>query len=154
MAQEKQFEFTAEHRAAAASAHATGRVAVIDRGPPPPKAAEGKPDPEAEKARMAAAQREHDDWHKLHDAPVMVAMPKVDADHAVLADPERYIQVPRAARPPVTVEERLTQIERRLGPIAAEEENKIRERDDNLARERAKALAPKPTAPKPEPWQP
>jgi hypothetical protein len=136
------FEFTAAHRRAAALAHANGKVIVIDRGPAEPKPIEAKgeqTEAETAAAKDAAilAKRERDEWQAKNKAPVAVEMHKVDADHAVAADPERFIQVPRHVVPPTTVEERLTRLEQRLGPETAEEIEKRRERDAKIATDQA-----------------
>jgi hypothetical protein len=139
----EEFDFTEAHIAAATRAHANGKVVVIDRGPSEPKPAEHvegeRTDAEIEADNRAAvlAKREHDDWHAKHKEPVAIAMDKIDADHAVNADPKRYVHVPRSVREPVTVEERLTRLEQRLGPETPEEIEHRRDRDKKLATERA-----------------
>jgi hypothetical protein len=136
------FDFTEEHIAAANLAHANGKVIVLDRGPAEPEPVEHpegeRTDAEIEAENRAAvlAKREHDEWHAKHKEPVAVTMDKIDADHAVNSDPKRYVHVPRGVRSPVTIEERLTSIERRLGPETPEETKKIRERNEKLAAER------------------
>lgn len=109
-------DFTDAQRAWAAKAHAAGKVLVLDRGPREPV----KGDPvtraeiEAEETRIAAAKRERDKWNAEHKEPVAVEMSAVDATHAIGADPERYVIIPRSARVPVTLDERVTAIERHL----------------------------------------
>lgn len=95
------FDFTDEHRAAAAAAHVQGKALVIDRGPPEPE--DDAPD------HVKAA---HAEWHEENDGPVHTVMLPIDAHEAAARDPERYLIVPRAAAEPVTVEERLNRIER------------------------------------------
>jgi hypothetical protein len=138
------FEFTDAHRRAAAAAAAVNKVAVVDRGPAEPKPAEVKgertaAETEADKNAAILAKREHDEWHAKNKEPVVVHMDKIDADHAVNADPDRFIQVPRHVAPPTTVEERLTRIEQRLGPETPEEIEKRRERDAKIAADRTAA---------------
>ncbi len=132
------FEFTPAHRAAADSAFAAGKVVVIDRGPPEPvtEKVDGERTPaeiEAENTRMILAKREFDEWHKVNAEPVAVRMNQVDATHACQADPARYVQVPRGVRAPVTLEERVTLIERRLGPETPEEIEHRNRRDADYA---------------------
>jgi hypothetical protein len=136
-------EFTEEHIAAANLAHANGKVIVLDRGPSEPTPIEHpegeRTDSEIEADNRAAvlAKREHDEWHAKNKEPVAVTMDKIDADHAVNADPKRYVHVPRGVRAPVTIEERLAHIERRLGPETPEEIEHRRERDAKIASDRA-----------------
>ena len=136
------FEFTDAHRIAANRAHANGKVIVIDRGPSEPvksEAVEGErteAEIEAENRRMILAKREHEAWHKANKEPVALEMNKIDADHAVNADPDRYVHVPRGVRAPVTVEERLAKIEQRLGPETDEEIEHRRERDAKIEERR------------------
>jgi hypothetical protein len=139
-----EFEFTDAHRLAANRAHANGKVIVIDRGPAEPVAAkvEGEQTEDeikAEKHRMILTKRDHDAWHKAHDEPIALEMSRIDADHAVAADPDRYVHVPRGIRAPITVEERLTRLEQRLGPETDEEIDKRRERDGKIAEDRRNA---------------
>jgi len=137
------FEFTPAHRAAADSAFAAGKVVVIDRGPAPPvsEKVEGERTPaeiEAENTRMILAKREYDEWHKANPEPIAVRMDQIDANHSVQSDPVRYVLVPRGVRAPVTLEERVALIERRLGPETPEEIKHRQERDaayrDNAAK--------------------
>lgn len=106
---DREFEFTDAHRLAANQQIVRGKVVVIDRGPTEPKAAAK--------------------WREVHKEPVAIAMNQIDATHAVQADPERYIQVPRGVRAPVTLEERVAHIERRLGPETPEEIEHRNKRD-------------------------
>lgn len=136
------FEFTDAHRVAATRAHSVGRVVVLDRGPAEPvasEATEGERTPaeiEADNDRLARLKREHADWHRLNDEPVPVVMHKIDAAHAVNADPERYLLVPPGARAPVTLEERVAKLEQRLGPETPEEIAHRRDRDARIAADR------------------
>lgn len=149
------FEFTETYRAAATLAHAQGMVAVIDRGPSAPKPAAGpareltSAEAEAEKTRVILAKRERDEWHRKNPEPVIINMARIDADHSVSVDPDRYLIVPATLRAPVTVEERLARLELRLGPETDEEIKKRGERDAKFAADRdakAKALADKEAA--------
>lgn len=54
--------------------------------------------------------------------PELIEMSAIDADHAVLADPERYsIEDVRPVVPSLSLEQRITRIENRLGPETPEE---------------------------------
>lgn len=139
------FEFTDAHRAAANAAYAAGKVVIIDRGPPEPvaePAVEGErtqAEIEAENTRMILAKREYAEWHKVNSEPFAIQMSPIDASHAVASDPVRYVAVPRGVRAPVTLEERVAVIERRLGPetpdeIARRNERDARARDEVAAR--------------------
>lgn len=146
-----EMKFTDAHRAAATRAYVNGMVVVLDKGPHEPVKADmakgeyTDAEIEAENTRMVLAKREHDEWHEKNKEPVAVEMHKVDADHAVNSDPDRYIRVPRGERAPVTVEERLTRLEQRLGPETPEEIERRRERDAKIAKDRTEA-AKKPDA--------
>lgn len=147
------FQFTDLHRAAATRARARGMVAVIDRGPVEPKAGkapEGERTPaeiEAEKTSVILAKRERDAWRKDHPEPDILQMSRVDAQHAVATDPDRYVLIPWTLGAPVTLEERVTRLEQRLCPETDEEVKKNADRD---ARAKAaaidKAAAEKKTA--------
>lgn len=123
---DRQVEITDAHRVMATRAHGNGRVVVLDRGPREPvdhhiEVERTDAEIEADNRRHVLEKREYDDWHKLHDGPVALEMFKVDADHAVNSDPDRYVHVPRGIRAPVTLDERVARLEQRLGPETAEE---------------------------------
>lgn len=145
MDEPKKFEFTPSHYAAAAAAPA-GKAIVVDRGPPEPvtEEAKGERTPaeiESDNTRMILARREYAEWHKVNDGPVAVQMSHVDALHAAEVSPDRYVIVPlRAVRGPVTLEDRVASIERRLGPETPEEIEARQKRDAD----RAKIDEPKP----------
>lgn len=88
-------EFSQAHRNLAAQVHAEGHVLVIDNGP-------------------HDDEEDYDAWHETYPEPPTLPMHPTDAAQAVKADPDRYWIVPRAARLPITVEERLDAIERHL----------------------------------------
>jgi hypothetical protein len=146
------FEFTDDHYMLANRAHANGKVIVIDRGPAeptPPEHVEGErtdAEIEADNRATALAKREHDQWHAKNKAPVAIQMDKIDADHAVRADPKRYVHVPRGLRAPVTIDERVTRLEQRLGPETPEEIEHRRERDARIASNRAERAKAKQSA--------
>lgn len=146
-------KFTDEHRAAAGRAKVHHMVAVLDRGPPEPKAAEavkGERTPaeiEAENTRVVLAKREHDEWHKKHKEPVVVEMYHNDAAHAVAADPDRYVTIPKPLFVPVTLDERVTRLEQRMGPETVEEIDKRDKRDADAAAKQAKAPVPQASGP-------
>ncbi len=131
-AAEKPVDFTDAHRAMAARVALGGSVLVLDRGPTePPGPVELATPEEIEAAK--AAKRAHDEWHAKNKEPVTIEMHKVDANHAVSADPDRYAIVPLGVRVPVTLEERVALIERRLGPETQEELDHRAARDADLA---------------------
>ncbi len=144
-------EFTDVHRLLATRAALAKNVLVLDLGPkPPPGPVELATPEEIEAAK--AAKRAHDEWHDKNKEPVAVEMHKVDAVHAVQADPERYVIVPAGPRAPLTLEERVAYIERRLGPETQDEIDARAKRDADLA-ERNKVAASEPPAPdKPLPY--
>jgi hypothetical protein len=154
---ERETEITDAHRAMATRAHANGKVIVLDHGPGEPEksdAPEGERTPaeiEEDNRRLVLAKREHDEWHEKNpDGPVAVTMDKIDADHAVNSDPDRYVHVPRGIAPPVTMEERVARLEQRLGPETPEEIAHRRERDEKIARDaRERSEANRKSAPDP-----
>lgn len=124
--------FTDAQRLAAARSALSRNVLVLDLGPselPPPS-----PDATPEEIEAAkAAKRAHDDWQAKNKEPVQVEMHNVDANHAVSVDPARYVIIPPAARAPLTLEERVAFIERRLGPETPEEIDRRIKRDADAA---------------------
>ena len=153
-----QVKFTDEHRHAAGRAKARNMVAVLDRGPPEPKPAEavkGERTPaeiEAENTRAVLAKREHDEWHAKHKEPVVLEMYHNDAAHAVAADPVRYVAIPKPLFVPVTLEDRVTRLEQRMGPETVEEIEKRHKRDaDAAAAKQAKTSVPIKDVPEPAP---
>jgi len=120
-------KITDQQRAAATAAATRHKALVLDSGPGPWKAPD-KPTP-AEIEAGKEYQRAHDEWHAKNKEPVVVEMTPIDAAHAVGADPERFTIIPPGPRAPVTLEERVTALERRLGPETAEETDKIAKRD-------------------------
>lgn len=137
-------KITDAHRVIATRAALARNVVLLDLGPSDPPPLVEHATPEEIEARKAAV-RAHADWHKANKEPVTVEMAQVDANHALGADPDRYVLVPPGIRAPITLEERVANIERRLGPETPEEIEHRARRDEEIARrqeaEREKAVA-------------
>lgn len=132
-------EFTDAHRVWATRAALARNVLVLDLGPAEPPGPPELATPEEIEAAKAA-KRAHDEWHAKNKEPVPVEMHLVDANHAINVDPARYVIVPAGPRAPLTLEERVAFIERRLGPETPEEIEHRAKRDAEIA-ERNKAPA-------------
>lgn len=82
--------------------------------------------------------------HNPENGVGLIVMDSLDADHAVSVDPERYsIEAAQSVHVPLTLEQRLDRIERRLGPETPEEIEHRKRRDQELA-DRAAEARPAP----------
>lgn len=128
-------KITDVHRLAATRAAVNRNVLVLDLGPREPKGPPDHATPEEIETHKSAL-REHSEWHAKNKEPLAVEMHQVDANHAVAADPDRYVLVPPGVRAPVTLEERVADIERRLGVETPEETAAIAKREADIAAKR------------------